>query len=494
MKRNHRSRLLFIVALTLSLFQLSIAQSTDVEKLVAALLGNTPLAEDLRQLCDEIGGRPAGSQANLKSVEWGMQKFKEADVAAKKEAFQTPRFWLERSSEAKVTGDVSFDVNVVALTFSTSTPPNGLTAPIVAVGHGTEADFSRAGQAVKGAWVLAETEELKDIDGLFREYAEAVGTERRAFAAGALGVVYMSSRPMGLLYQHNASLGPDNKRPMLVMEREQASRIVRLLRTGKKLSLTAKIDVDDRGPFESYNVIGEIPGNQKKDEIVLIGAHLDSWGLGTGGNDNGCNVVMMIDIARQIKRLGLKPNRTIRFVLWNSEEHGMIGSWRYVQDHAKELDKHVMAGSIDIGSGRISGFFTNGPAELLPAVEKALEPVAGLGPFEHINIPIVGTDNYDFMMQGVANLVGNHDPYNYGPNYHAESDTYDKVDLRQLRINAAVVAALVYGFATMDVTWMRQTRDEIQTLIDTTPLRQQMDMFNLYPGWMDESRGRAKRD
>ncbi len=492
MNRNHRSRLLFIVALTLSLFQLSIAQSTDVEKLVAALLGNTPLAEDLRQLCDEIGGRPAGSQANLKSVEWGMQKFKEAGVVAKKEPFQTPRFWLERSSEAKVTGDVSFDVNVVALTFSSSTPPNGLTAPIVAVGHGTEEDFSSAGQTVKGAWVLAETEELKDIDGLFREYAEAVGTEQRAFAAGALGVVYMSSRPMGLLYQHNASLGPDNKHPMLVMEREQALRVARLLRAGKKLSLNAKIDVDDRGQFESYNVIGEIPGNQKKDEIVLIGAHLDSWGLGTGGNDNGCNVVMMIDIARQIKRLGLKPNRTIRFVLWNSEEHGMIGSWRYVQDHAKELDKHVMAGSIDIGSGRISGFFTNGRGEVLPAVEKALEPVAGLGPFEHINIPIVGTDNYDFMMQGVANLVGNHDPYNYGPNYHAESDTYDKVDMRQVKINAAVVAALVYGFATMDVTWKRQTRDEIQTLIDTTPLRQQMDMFNLYPGWMDGSRGRAK--
>ncbi len=468
------------------------AQQSDVERLVAAMLGNTPLGEDLRQLCDEIGGRPAGSQANLKSVEWGMQKFKEAGVGAKKEAFQTPRFWLERSSDTKVTGDVSFDVNVVALTFSSSTPPNGLTAPIVAVGHGSEAEFVGAGQSVKEAWVLAETEELKDIDGLFREYAEAVGTEQRAIAAGALGVVYMSSRPMGLLYQHNASLGPDNKHPMLIMEREQAMRVVRLLRGGKKLLLNAKIDVDDRGPFESYNVIGEIPGNQKKDEIVLIGAHLDSWGLGTGGNDNGCNVVMMIDIARQIKRLGLKPNRTIRFVLWNSEEHGMIGSWRYAQDHVKELDKHVIAGSIDIGSGRISGFFTNGRAELLPAVEKALEPVAGLGPFEHINMPIVGTDNYDFMMQGVANLVGNHDPYNYGPNYHAESDTYDKVDMRQVKINAAVVAALVYGFANMDVTWKRQTRDEIQTLIDTTPLRQQMDMFNLYPGWLDGSRGRAK--
>jgi carboxypeptidase Q len=468
------------------------AQQADVDRLVAAMLGPTPLVEDLRQLCDEIGGRPAGSQANLKSVEWALQKFKDAGVTARKEAFQTPRFWLERSSRAKVSGDVTFDVNVVALTFSTATSPQGVTAPVVAVGHGTEADFARAGAAVRGAWVLAETEELKDIDGLFREYAEAVGTEHRAITAGAVGVVYMSSRPMGLLYQHNASLGPDNRHPMVIMEREQAMRVVRLLKAGKRLSLTVTIDVDDRGPFESYNVIGEISGNQKRDEIVLIGAHLDSWGLGTGGNDNGCNVGMMIDIARQMKRLGLKPQRTIRFVLWNSEEHGMIGSWRYTQAHLQELDKHVVAGSIDIGSGRITGFFTNGRPELLPAIEKALQPVAGLGPFENIDQPIVGTDNYDFMMQGVANFVGNHEPYNYGPNYHAESDTYDKVDLRQLKINSAVVAALVYGLANMEIGWKRQSRDEIQKIIDTTSLREQMDMFNLYPGWLDGTRGRSK--
>lgn len=483
-----RTRNAFLFILFLS--PLLHAQQSDVDRLVAAMLGPTPMIEDLRQLCDEIGGRPAGSEANVRSVEWALQKFKDAGVTAKKEGFQTPRFWLESSSDARITGDVSFDVNVVALTFSAATPPGGLTAPIVEVGHGTEADFARAGSAVKGAWVLAETDELKDIDGLFREYAEAVGTEHRAIEAGAVGVVYMSSRPMGLLYQHNASLGPDNKHPMMVMEREQAMRVVRLLRAGKKLSLTARIDVDDRGPFESYNVIAEIPGTQKKNEIVLIGAHLDSWGLGTGANDNGCNVAMMIDLARQIKRLGLKPQRTIRFVLWNSEEHGMIGSWRYTQAHSNELDNHVVAGSIDIGSGRITGFFTNGRAELLPVIEKALQPVAGLGPFVQVNEPIVGTDNYDFMMQGVANFVGNHEPYNYGPNYHAESDTYDKVDLRQLKINAAVVAALVYALANMDIPWKRQGREEIQKLIDTTSLRQQMDMFNLYPGWLDGTRGR----
>ena len=96
------------------------------------------------------------------------------------------------------------------------------------------------------------------------------------------------------------------------------------------------------------------------------------------------------------------------------------------------------------------------------------------------------------MVQGVANIVGNHEPYNYGPNYHAESDTYDKVDAQQLRINAAVVAAVTLGFANMEITWQRQTRAEVQRLIDNTSLRAQMDMFYLHEGWLDGSRGRAE--
>ncbi len=149
-----------------------------------------------------------------------------------------------------------------------------------------------------------------------------------------------------------------------------------------------------------------------------------------------------------------------------------------------------MACTIDIGSCRITGFFTNGGAEWIEPVEQALKPVAGLGPFQHINAPIVGTDNYDFMMEGIANLVGNHDPYNYAPNYHAESDTYDKVDLRQLKLNSAIVAALVYGFANTDVTWKRQTRTEIQQLIDTTSLGAEMRSFGLMESWENGTRGR----
>jgi hypothetical protein len=151
-----------------------------------------------------------------------------------------------------------------------------------------------------------------------------------------------------------------------------------------------------------------------------------------------------------------------------------------------------MASSFDIGSGRITGFFTGGRPEMQPVLERALAPVAGLGPFTHLDLPIVGTDNYDFMIQGVANLVANQESANYGPNYHARSDTFDKVDLGQLRLNAAIAAALAWGFANEDIPWQRQSRAEIQALIDSTDLGQQMATFGLLEAWEVGERGRKE--
>jgi carboxypeptidase Q len=483
-------RLISTMVILLIVPQQAISQAPVLDRLAAAMLAETPLTQDLQQLCDEIGGRPTGSKANLESVEWALNKFKEAGIIAKKEAFTMPAYWGERSCETTISGDVSFIPRTVAMPFSAPTPGTGLSAPLVDIGLGTEEDFTRVGSKAKGAFLLVETEELLDMKGLFQGFAQAASVEKLAFSAEAAGLVYMSTRPNGLLYRFGASLGEKNKHPLLIMAREQAKRALRLLRAGKNLTLTAKIDIESGGEYQSFNVIGEIPGAGKPEEIVVIGAHLDAWDLGAGANDNACNVVMLIDIARQIKRLGIAPKRTLRFILWNGEEQEFIGSWKYTRAHAEELDRHIMACSIDIGSGRILGFYTNGRQELLEPVNRALKPVAGLGPFTQINQPLVGTDNYDFMMQGIANLVANQAPANYAPNYHAESDTFDKVDLLQVKINAVIMAVLAYELANMEVTWKRQTRDEIQRLIDSTELRKEMETFQLYQGWLDGTRGR----
>ena len=171
----------------------------------------------------------------------------------------------------------------------------------------------------------------------------------------------------------------------------------------------------------------------------------------------------------------------------------MVGSWGYVQRHAAELDRHVLAAAVDIGSGRINGFFTGGRPEIVPVVSRALAPVAGLGPFAEVDEPIVGTDNFDFMLEGVANLVANQDSANYGPNYHARSDTFDKVDLRQLRLNAAVTAAVLWAFASADLTWSRQSPAEVTRLVESTDLKAQMDSMGLLGLWENGVRPRRPR-
>ncbi len=343
------------------------AGDDDVHRLVAALLGPTPMEGDLRQLTDTIGGRPTGSQANLRSVDWTLEKLREAGVEARKEAFQMPALWLGVSASAAVSGDgVRFAPKVVASPFSTGTPEAGLSAPLRDGGRGSEEDFARLGADTAGAFVLIETDELTDLAGLFEEYRANAALEPRAFAAGVAGVVYMGSRSRDVLHRHNAALGPKNRHPILAMERDGATRALRLLRSGTPLTLAARVEVRSGGPYESYTPIGEIKGSASPEEIVVAGAHLDSWGLGTGALDNGCNVAMLIDVARQMKRLGIVPRRTIRFALWNGEEQGLNGSRGYVESHAQELDRHVMAASFDIGSGRIGGFFTGGRPSCVP--------------------------------------------------------------------------------------------------------------------------------
>lgn len=254
--------------------------------------------------------------------------------------------------------------------------------------------------------------------------------------------------------------------------------------------MTVSIGAVSQADQVATNVIAEIPGKSRAEEIFLIGAHLDSHDLGTGALDNGVNVVMLINIARQITRLGLQPERTIRFALWNDEEQGLVGPWKYTEQHESELDNHIVAASFDIGSGRTTGFFTGGRPGLVPLVGSYLVPVEGLGPFQQVDIPLVGTDNFDFIIEGVPNLIAIQSDANYASNYHAESDTFDKVDQHQLRLNSAITAAVIWGFANDSARLPRMTHDEIAALIGATDLEQQMKNMAVWDGWAKGSRGR----
>ncbi len=487
-------RTLSLVACLLALLGASTARAADdAARLVAAMLGTTPLIEDLRVLTDEIGGRATGSEANERAVAWGVETFRAAGVEARAEPFEMPELWLETSAAARIEGaGVRFAPRVAAMPFSADTPEGGTSAPLVDAGTGTAADFARLGETARGAFALIGMPILEDIPGLFTEYIEASEIEERAFAAGVAGLVYMGSRPGNQLYRHNASYGPDNEHPMVVISRDAATRALRLLAAGTELTLTLDLDLETGGAYTSHNVIGEIRGSELPEEYVVIGAHLDSWDIGTGALDNGCNVALVIDVARQIQRLGLEPKRTIRFALWNGEEQGLYGSWAYNQMHEDELDGHVMAASFDTGSGRVRGFVANGRlAEMRPVLDASLEPVAGLGPFAYSDDAYYGTDHFDFVLEGVAGIMADQESANYGPNYHARPDTFDKVDQEQLKLNSAVAAALVWGYANAEIGWGRLDRAGVQKIIDGG-LDQHMRAFRVMPHWQDGSRGRTE--
>jgi carboxypeptidase Q len=302
-----------------------------------------------------------------------------------------------------------------------------------------------------------------------------------------------STRPRGLLYRHpvslDSSLAPV---PMAIVAREQAERLGRLAEHGE-VRLRLSLQNQTGGAYESKNVIADIRGREKPDEIVLIGAHLDSWDLGTGAEDNGVNASMVIDALRGFKQLKIAPRRTIRFVLFTGEEQGMWGSAGYVTRHRAELDQHLAVVIFDTGSGRLAGFYLNGREELRKPVNNALSAVAGLRATDHLVDALDGTDNFDFALSGVPNLVGIQDPIPYLPDYHAESDTFDRVNAREEKMTEAVASALLWSLAENPErpAW-RQSREEVEKLLKDTKLDQQMKSFGQWDDFQSGKRGFRK--
>ena len=455
--------------------------------------GPSPLAENLRRLTDEIGGRVTGSPAAQKAVDWGVEAFRKAGLdEVHTEKFTVPVGWAEGHTRVEVLAPAPYPVRLVSIGWSPATPEEGITAELVDVGPGDEAGFARAGAAAKGAIVLVHSEILQTYEQLDGEYMAAPGIIDRAVKPGAAAIFWMSSRPNLLLYRHIYSLdGKLDRLPQAVIAREDAERIARFLAAGQKVRVKFVMPNRIGGPIESDNVVAEIRGREKPGEFVILGAHLDSWELGTGALDNGCNAAMVIDAARVIKASGTRPRRSIRFVLFTGEEQGMLGSWAFARTHRDELDRMVAAIVFDSGIGRVTGYSLGGRKDILAAVRDALAPAKPLGANDYTTDAETGTDHFDFLLEGVPTLVANQEPANYMPNYHAASDTFDKVDIAVLKRHVALAALTAYGIADRaEPLGPRQSRAEIEALLKETTLDQQMKLIGIWPMWESGARGR----
>ena len=385
-----------------------------------------------------------------------------------------------------------FPVRLVSIGWSPALPDGGITADVVDAGMGDDAGFAKAGAAADGAIVLIHSKFLVTWDDLTNEYVVGPAILARAIKAGAVAVLWMSSRPNLLLYRHTLAVnGEVEKLPQAVVAREDAERMARFLAAGQHVRVHWEMPNHVTGPVDSENVVAEIRGREKPEEFVLLGAHLDSWDLGTGALDNGCNSAMVIDAARVIHASGTIPRRSIRFVLFTGEEQGLLGSAAYAHAHRAELDRMIAAVIFDSGDGKVTGYSLGGRKDILDPVKEALKPVQSLGVNDFTFDAGMDTDNFDFLIEGVPTLVANQEPANYMLNYHAASDTFDKVDIAQLKRQVAISAVTVFALADAEERiGARQSRAEIEQLLRETGLGEEMKEAGFWPLWQSSERGR----
>src|SRR5437868_3584207 len=344
------------------------AQKQTTQRVMSEALKPSPLQENLRVLTDEIGGRVPGTPAMDKAIRWGVDAFKAAGADdVKVETYTIAHSWQEGATRVAITSPAQFNLRAVSVGWAPATA-GPVKARVADVGKGDAAGFTKAGD-ISGALLLVHTETMKTWDDLFAEYLKAPAIIDAAVKGKAAGIAFISTRERDLLYRHiNTNHGEIDQLPIVIVAREDGERVARLVAKGAPVE--AEFDLPNKigGPFEAANVVAELKGKEKPEEYVLLGAHLDSWDLGTGALDNGCNAALVVDALRAIKASGLQPRRSIRFALFTGEEQGTLGSRAYVSRHRNEMDKVAAVLIFDEGTGKATGFSLGGRKDLVASM------------------------------------------------------------------------------------------------------------------------------
>ena len=264
--------------------------------------------------------------------------------------------------------------------------------------------------------------------------------------------------------------------PTVVMRNEDFGRISRLL--DDKTAVSLEFDIRNKNFPEgttSYNTIGEITGTDKKDEVIMLGGHLDSWHAATGATDNAIGCAIMMEAARILKTIGVKPRRTIRVALWSGEEQGLLGSQAYVKEHFGSFENpkpgyEKFGGyfNIDSGTGRARGLSVFGTPEAATVLREAVAPFAEYGVLGAISTKsrgLGGSDHTSFNQAGLPGIGIQQDPIEYGTHtWHTNLDTYERIVEDDVKKSAVVIAAAVYALAMRDELLPRYSKTEMPAL------------------------------
>jgi hypothetical protein len=414
----------------------------------SALVGGHAFAI-VQSLVDQVGHRMAGSPSADRGVEWALKEMRACGLKnVRKEPVKVAR-WMRGAESVELTVPVSRALHATALGGSVPTPAGGITGEILEVSSIDE--LKAAGARAQGKIVLFNKPMARTRG--FEGYGSVVGMRGHgAVEAARWGAAAALIRSVGTgsyRLPHTGATHYDDKLPAIpfaAIAAEDADLIHRL-GAAAPVKVKLRLEVGPKGEVESANVVGELPGQGKAaEEIVVIGAHLDSWDLGEGALDDGAGVAIVLETARLLSLLG-PPRRTLRVVLFMNEENGLSGARAYAETHKAELPKHAAAMEADAGAGRPLGYAVAGDAAAVALVKQLIAPMTALHLNEVTATDEAGADLIPLQVAGVPVLSLNQDMTSYFDWHHTAADTLDKIDPNDLSMNVAAFAWLAHALA-----------------------------------------------
>jgi hypothetical protein len=454
---------------------------------------NSELMANIEYLCDMIGPRLTGSPNLTKANQWTRDKFQQYGLShASLESWTIEKAWTRGDAKGRVT--LPADQRILLESAGWSPATKGAVCGSVVHVKAKSMDELRSYKGkLKGAWVLltelsVQPSPKQPSPNLEREMRrrmrEFMGMrdfrrELRKFlvAEGAAGILVDSNKEHGLLNMTTASSNfTVAELPEAFLTTESYGLIWRLLKRGPvEVEVELKNSFSE-SPVEVYNTMAELPGTEKADEVVIIGGHIDSWDLGTGATDNGTGIMAVLEAARALKAVGIKPKRTIRFVLFSGEEEGLHGSRAYAKAHEKEMPKISAVLIHDTGTGRVKSIGLQGRYDLRELMDQVTEPFKEALNLEELSMrSMYGTDHLSFLPHGVPAFAVIQDMAEYRKTHHTESDTVDKVYPEEINQGAKVLAAWAYNVAMLPEILPRDPKPPQHGLFDTPEFRQPRD-------------------
>jgi carboxypeptidase Q len=406
----------------------------------------------LTELSDDVGPRVTGSPAAQKAIEWGQAKMKAIGLEnVHAERWQLWKGWTRGTAQAELLTPIRRPLHVDAMGWTGSTPPGGAEGEIVTANmFDIENEMKNMSRfSGKVVLVVMQGEPKVSFIKLFAEFGDFL---RAASKAGAIAVIggQGGAGSAGMNLTHTGILGfdADFAIPVVSMTEEDQSQLERYVARGIAPRLRFNVqNTFTSGPVESANVVGEIRGRENPEQVLVVGGHLDSWDLSEGATDNGMGSTCALAAADAIVRSGMKPRRTIRFVLFTGEEQGLDGSLAYVKQHQAEMANHLGSLILDNGQGPVRSFELGGRNDLVEAFWPFVKSLADIREVKVDDKVEDGTDTLPFSMAGLPGINMDQDSPDYKYTHHSAADALEAVKPEVLAQDATLMALAAYWIA-----------------------------------------------